>query len=242
MRPGPELRCHQIKADGPKALGEQQAQACRGAQTLASPSQVLPGKEGQVFRDFCFKPSCHATLVAKHGLAQAELRCCPGSRQGASQASLTSNIASTDVEQADKPAAPKKATGGATSTGTVTAAVTSRLKVWRRCWPRACGGTGSSCSVSGDAGLTTRLTMWIAESWLTNLVFETGDKLKPPDRRAHGLGTRPRSRPPQSVQPAAGSFPWGHGRFCGRQGAGGRCVRSRLAPVRNRLAQTLRRR
>lgn len=178
VRPGQNYAVIQIKADGPKALGEQQAQACRACADFGIAISGVPGKEGQVFRDFCFKPSCHATLVAKHGLAQAEKAAAQA--QAKAQAKQASQAhASTDVEQADKPAAPKKATSGATSTGTVTAAVTEfRLKVWREALA-AClqAEPGRAAQFLVMLGLTNQAHHVDRGILVDHLVFETGDKL-----------------------------------------------------------------
>lgn len=131
VRPGQNHAVIQIRAEGPKGLGEQQAQACRQCADFGIAVSGVPGKEGQVYKDFCFKPSCHATLAAKHSLSLLQQKEAYAKAQAEARVQVQAEQAQVKASAATE-AVGKAAGDSAARARSISAQVEEyRLGVWR---------------------------------------------------------------------------------------------------------------
>lgn len=64
VKPGENYTVIKIVPDGPRGVGAEQAEACRSCKDFGAAVSEVPGKEGIVYRDQCFNPSCNTLKVA----------------------------------------------------------------------------------------------------------------------------------------------------------------------------------
>lgn len=69
-RPGENFTIIPLKAEGPKGVGAEQAQACRSCAKFGAVVSAVPDKLGQVFKEMCFDPVCNVRMVAAHNKLQ----------------------------------------------------------------------------------------------------------------------------------------------------------------------------
>jgi ParB family chromosome partitioning protein len=118
VRPGENMIVLKLVADGPKGVGEEQAQACKACKNYGAAVSAVPGKEGNVYDGMCFDPSCNSRMVAKQIKAarEAKKQTDSGDADGASK----------------KDAKPAAKTTKASTKVMVTAAVEQfRKRLWR---------------------------------------------------------------------------------------------------------------
>lgn len=60
-------------AEGPKGVGTEQAEACRGCASFGAAVSALPQAMAQVYTDQCFDPTCNANKVAARLIAASAL-------------------------------------------------------------------------------------------------------------------------------------------------------------------------
>ena len=103
MRPGQNYAVIQIKADGPRRSKRTAGASLSCVRRLWH--RHLRCARQEAFRDFCFKPSYHATLVAEARISAGGEGCCQA-RPRRKPSKPHKHTLPTDVEQADKPATP----------------------------------------------------------------------------------------------------------------------------------------
>ncbi|HQR20393.1 MAG TPA: PRTRC system ParB family protein, partial [Burkholderiaceae bacterium] len=116
-----------IVADGDGAVGEEQAQACRGCANFGCAVSALPGSLGVVHEDTCFNLACHTVKRAQHLKALQAARV---AEQGAA-AAVAGTTKTAQAGSAAKTAATPPAS--AASSAAVTRGVAEyRVAQWRQ--------------------------------------------------------------------------------------------------------------
>lgn len=70
VRPGDDKTVLPLRAEGPRGVGEEQAQACRTCADFGACVSAVPEKLGNVYKDVCFNKTCNDEKVAAHAKAQ----------------------------------------------------------------------------------------------------------------------------------------------------------------------------
>lgn len=133
VRPGDNSTLIPLRADGKRAVGEEQAKACRTCGDFGACVSAVPDSLGKVYEDICFNKSCNDEKVATNSKSQQEQAPTPGlagetagaapqKKSGAATAKPTSNTAKT-------PTASTSSTRGAIRE--------YRESIWRKVFERA---------------------------------------------------------------------------------------------------------
>lgn len=64
IRPGDNFTIIPLHAQGPKGVGDEQAQACRSCQNFGAAVSAVPDKLGQVYKDQCSDTACNVRMIA----------------------------------------------------------------------------------------------------------------------------------------------------------------------------------
>lgn len=72
VRPGENATLFPIRAEGKRAVGAEQAKACRTCKDFGACVSAVPAKLGLTFSDICFNKECNDQMVATHEKALAE--------------------------------------------------------------------------------------------------------------------------------------------------------------------------
>lgn len=129
IRPGDNFTIIPLRADGPKGVGTEQAQACRSCQNFGAAVSAVPDKLGQVYKDQCSDTACNVRMVAARIKAETV--------QSAPQQTPTETAAKTKEQggQTEAAKAPKKA-APESSVEPSNAVKTYREEVWRAIFKR----------------------------------------------------------------------------------------------------------
>lgn len=109
VRPGENATIIKLVADGPTGVGEAQALACRSCACYGAAVSAVPGKVGNVYRDYCFDGACNTQKVAARIKAEKEAeKPAPAAKseakgKGAAKASATTtNPSATEVQDSTR--------------------------------------------------------------------------------------------------------------------------------------------
>ena len=120
VRPGDNFKVIKLVAEGPKGVGEEQAQACRGCANFGAAISAVPDKLGKSYPDQCFDIECNNKKVAARIQAEQAVQ------KAASSGNSSKGKAASSSGK--KPDANKKA---APTVEDTTRVKEYRVKVWR---------------------------------------------------------------------------------------------------------------
>lgn len=129
IRPGDNYSIVALQAEGPKGVGQEQANACRTCTNFGAAVSAMPDSLGNSYKNQCMDTKCHVRMVAKRIKEQSEQA--SGAAASTATASAAAKVApnATSKAPANSPApAPKQAPANA---GHSRAVVEYREKVWR---------------------------------------------------------------------------------------------------------------
>ena len=116
-----------IVADGDGAVGEEQAQACRGCANFGCAVSALPGSLGVVHEDSCFDDACHTVKRARHLKTLQAAR----AAEQATAAGTSGTTKSVPTGTAGTPAA-KRPASTASSAAVTRGVAEFRVTQWRQ--------------------------------------------------------------------------------------------------------------
>jgi len=96
VRPGENLTVQPVRAVGPKALGDEQAQACRTCGDFGACVSGVPDKLGNVYKDVCFNKTCNDEKAAAYAKSLKD------------QQKATANLPANDVQAQQSDAGPSE--------------------------------------------------------------------------------------------------------------------------------------
>lgn len=135
VRPGDNSTLIALRAEGKRAVGAEQAKACRTCGDFGACVSAVPDSMGKVYEDICFNKSCNDEKVEAFSNAQQE--------QASQQPDTAAAPASAGAAPKQKAAGPAKPASGAakappTSTSSTRGAIKEyRESIWRKVFERA---------------------------------------------------------------------------------------------------------
>ena len=134
IRPGDNFTIIPLRADGPKGVGTEQAQACRSCQNFGAAVSAVPDKLGQVYKDQCSDTACNVRMVAARIKAETAAKAPPQTSTGTptkatGQGGQTASAKAPASNATPAPAAPAPASLS-------NAVKTYREEVWRAIFKR----------------------------------------------------------------------------------------------------------
>lgn len=129
IRPGDNYSIVALQAEGPKGVGQEQANACRTCTNFGAAVSAMPDSLGNSYKNQCMDTKCHVRMVAKRIKEQSE------QASGATAAPATASAAAKAAPNATSKAPAKEPAPAAkpapTNAGNSRAVVEYREKVWR---------------------------------------------------------------------------------------------------------------
>lgn len=133
VRPGDNSTLIALRADGKRAVGEEQAKACRTCGDFGACVSAVPDSMGKVYEDICFNKPCNDEKVEAFSKAQ---------QVQASQQPDTTAAPAGDAPTKKAAATPKAAAGAAKAPTASTSSTRGAIKeyresIWRKVFERA---------------------------------------------------------------------------------------------------------